>query len=127
MDTVETSIENALSIMRRGSFRRLPVIDSSMRLAGLVSLWAVGTSRFRLLGVLSGLYALSYTAFQAFLGLVVLLFGFRGYARRRWEWRLLLYPFLGAGAGLLLHPHFPANLEVWALQNIAFFQSRATC
>jgi CBS domain-containing protein len=34
----ETPIEEAVRVMRRGAFRRLPVIDASGKLAGLVTL-----------------------------------------------------------------------------------------
>ena len=36
--TEETSIEEALSIMRQGPYRRLPVVDSGGKLAGLLSI-----------------------------------------------------------------------------------------
>ncbi len=34
----ETAIEEAVRVMRRGAFRRLPVVDASGKLAGLVTL-----------------------------------------------------------------------------------------
>ncbi len=87
----------------------------------LAVLWAVARGRYRWLGALAALYALSYTAFHALLGLCLLMFLFFGWARRRWEPGLLLYPLLGTGLGLVLHPHFPKNLEVWVVQSIHFF------
>lgn len=36
--SAETSVEDALRLMRAGSFRRLPVVDRAGKLAGLVSL-----------------------------------------------------------------------------------------
>jgi CBS domain-containing protein len=36
--TEETSIENAVSLMHSGEFRRLPIVDDDRRLVGLVSL-----------------------------------------------------------------------------------------
>lgn len=36
--TIETPVEDALRLMRGGSFRRLPVIDRSGRLSGIISL-----------------------------------------------------------------------------------------
>jgi hypothetical protein len=32
----------------------------------------------------------------------------------------VLYPVLGAGLGLLIHPQFPRNLDVWVVQSIDF-------
>jgi hypothetical protein len=86
----------------------------------LAALWAVARGRYRWLGVLALVYTLSYTAFHAFVGLCGLLFLFLGLARRRWEWGLVLYPVLGASLGLLIHPQFPKNIEVWVAQSIDF-------
>src|SRR2546423_1358908 len=66
-----------------------------------------------LLGVLACLYALGYTAFQAFLGLCLLFFLCTLWVERRAEWRLVVYPAIGVALGLLLHPQFPANVRVW--------------
>ena len=86
----------------------------------LAALWAMARGRYRWLGVLALVYTLSYTAFHAFVGLCGLVFLFLGLARRRWEWGLVLYPVLGAGLGLLIHPQFPKNLEVWVAQSVDF-------
>jgi hypothetical protein len=90
----------------------------------LLVLWSIVRRRPRWVGVLSALYALSYTAFHALLGLVGLIFLFFGVVRRRWEWELLLYAVLGVGLGLVVHPNFPKNLEIWALQSIAILRVR---
>src|SRR5207247_2307779 len=66
-----------------------------------------------LLGVLACLYALGYTAFQAFLGLCLLFFLCTLWVERRAEWRLVVYPAIGVALGLLVHPQFPANVRVW--------------
>ncbi|HSM81089.1 MAG TPA: hypothetical protein VLS96_05360, partial [Nodosilinea sp.] len=73
----------------------------------LAALWAVARGRYRWLGFLAAVYTLSYTAFHAFVGLCFILFFFFGWVRRRWEPGLALYPTLGAGLGLVIHPHFP--------------------
>jgi hypothetical protein len=91
----------------------------------LLALWAAARGRYRWLGALAAVYALSYTAFHAFLGLFLILFLFLGWARRRWEPGLALYPLLGAGLGLVIHPQFPKNLEVWVAQSVDFFLHRA--
>jgi hypothetical protein len=90
----------------------------------LCALEAIARRRFRLLGLIAALYALSYTAFHAFLGLCVLIFLFTGWARRRWEWGLPLYALAGTALGLIVHPHFPKNLEIWVLQAFEYFRYR---
>ena len=92
----------------------------------LAAVWALGTRRHRLLGLLALAFTLAYTAFQALLGLVVLVFVLRGWRERRADWAALLYPALGVALGLVLHPQFPANLEVWVVQNIQYFRLRGT-
>ncbi len=92
----------------------------------LGALWAAGTARHRLLGVLALAYTLSYTAFHVLPGLCVLLFLLYGWLRRDWRPALVLYPMLGCGLGILLHPHFPKNLDIWLVQNVAFFLDKGT-
>ena len=89
------------------------------------ALEAIARRRYRLLGVIAALYALSYTAFHAFLGLCGLMFLFTGWARRRWEWPLPLYAAAGTAVGLLVHPHFPKNVEIWVLQTFEYFRYRS--
>jgi len=82
---------------------------------------AIGGGRDRLLGIVAFLFTWSYTAFQALLGLVALAFVYFGWAYRDWRWRMPVYAVLGVGLALLAHPHFPKNLEVWAVQNVHYF------
>jgi hypothetical protein len=88
----------------------------------LLALVCMGGRRHRTLGAVAFVYTLSYTAFHAFLGLCGLFFLHQIWARGRREWGLLLYPTVGVGLGLVLHPHFPRNLVVWKIQSIDFFQ-----
>jgi len=87
---------------------------------------AAARRRGLLLGLIAAVYALSYTGFHALLVLCVLWFLADGWHLRRWEPRLLIWPLLGAAAGLLLHPQFPANLRVWFVQNVSYHQLRST-
>lgn len=87
----------------------------------LLALAAAGTRRYRTVGALAAVFALSYVAWHAFLGLFLLLFLFTGFVRRRWEWPLALYPVLGTGLGLVVHPAFPTNLVIWKLAAIDVF------
>lgn len=87
----------------------------------LLALRLLASGRPRLLGLVAFAYTLGYTAFQALWGLVVLCLAVLGWRRRRFEWEPLLYASAGVGLGLVAHPHFPKTLEVWIVQNVAFF------
>lgn len=102
------------------SIRLRPELLSLLLL--LVALACMGGRRHRTLGLVAFLYTLSYTAFHAFLGLCGLFFLHQLWVRNRRDWGLVLYPTVGAGLGLVLHPHFPRNLVVWKIQSIDFFQ-----
>ena len=92
----------------------------------LLALWAAVQKRYILLGVLSLLYALTYTAIHAYLGIFFLVFLGHLWALRRCEWRLFAYPLLGAGIGLLIHPQFPNDLVVWWYQSVEYFRFKGT-
>ncbi len=83
--------------------------------------WAASRSKYRWLLVFSALYALSYTAFHVLVGLSFGWFIVLGRAYHRWEWRIPVYSIMGAAVGLAVHPHFPANLNIWVIQNLDFF------
>ncbi len=91
----------------------------------LAAIACVGARRDRLLGLVTALYTLGYTAFHALLGLAGGWFAARGWTERRWSPALLLYPVLGAGVALLVHPNFPHNLAVWKVQSIDYFARKA--
>ena len=88
----------------------------------LLALWAAIQKRYLLLALLSMLFALAYTAVHALVGLFLIILLAHAWAFKRWEWRLLVYPLLGAGVGLLIHPQFPDNLAVWWFQSIEYFR-----
>lgn len=108
----------------------LDVTDRLVRLrpellALLLLLWAVRAAAAgwdRTVGVLGFLFALSYTAFHAFLGLFFLYAALEAWIRRELRFKLLLYTTLGVGLGLLGHPAFPANLTLWAAANVHLFR-----
>ena len=85
----------------------------------------VGHGRFRLLGLVAFLFTLSYTAFHALLGLCGLWFLQAAWVRGRVRPEMVVYPVLGAGLALLVHPHFPHNLVIWKIQSLDFFQQKA--
>lgn len=111
----------SLDFLGRAIRLRPELLSLLLLLAAVV---CAARGRYRLLGAVAALYALSYTAFHAFLGLTAAWFLHRWWIRRRASWALLLYPILGVGLGLVLHPHFPNNLVVWKVQSIDFFQSK---
>ncbi len=90
----------------------------------LVATWCAANRRYRWLGLVAGLYTLSYTAFQALLGLCGAWFAQQLWGRGRREWSLILYPILGVALALLLHPHFPHHLAIWKVQNFDFFTGK---
>jgi hypothetical protein len=90
----------------------------------LAALRAAVARREVLLGLIGVLFALSYVAAQAFVGLALLWFLVEGLAARDWRPRLLVYPALGVAVGWLLHPNFPANLPVFWIQAVEFFRLR---
>ena len=109
-----TSMDFALRMVRLR-----PEILSLLLILIAVSL--AGTRHIKLLGVVACLYALIYTAFQAFLGLCLLFFIRDLWAEGTREWRIVVYPTIGVALGLLLHPHFPVNVQVWFVQNFHYF------
>ena len=89
-----------------------------------VATWCAARRRYRLLAAVAFLYTLGYTAFHALLGLCGAWFVQQLWARGRREWGLVLYPLLGVGLALLIHPHFPQNLVVWKVQSLDFFAAK---
>ena len=81
----------------------------------LAAAWLVGRGRYRTFAMVSALFALSYSAVHAWFAVWCAVFLFWGWSRRRWEWALPLYAALGSGAGLVVHPRFPANLDALAM------------
>jgi hypothetical protein len=90
----------------------------------LAATLAAARRRWLILGVLAFAYALSYTAIQAFLGLAVLFFLRVLLVEKRAEMRLLVAPIAGLALGLLAHPRLPANLRVFWLQNVTFYEMK---
>lgn len=88
----------------------------------LLAVHAAARGRDRTTGFLGFLFALSYVAFHAFLGLILLIALYQGIAQRENRLRLALYTALGVGLGLVVHPAFPANLELWSAANVHLFR-----
>ena len=88
----------------------------------IAGLWIAGVGRYRWLSLVAALFAHSYTAIHAFVGLFVVLSVVDAWMCRRWEWRLVVYPLVGALVGLVIHPQIPDNLAVWWFQSIEYFR-----
>lgn len=92
----------------------------------LWTIGALGRGRYLLAAALSCVFALSYTAVHALLGLCAGCFLIAFLRERRARFGLVLGPLLGAAAGLCLHPHFPHNVRIFLLQNVSFWRYRAS-
>jgi hypothetical protein len=88
----------------------------------LAALRAVAARRDIALAAIGFLFALSYTAVHAFVGLCALWFVVEGALARDWRPRLLLYPAIGVAVGWLVHPNFPGNLAVFWIVAVHYFR-----
>ena len=96
--------------------------------------WACHRKRWGVLGVLSFLFPLSYTAWHLPMILVCIVEGVRCLSGVSWrggrgmvrslslprpvfEWRGVVAVTVATSAGVLVHPNFPANLELFWIQN----------
>lgn len=75
---------------------------------------------------IGALYPLTYTAWQAPILLAAATFAAFAVLRRDPRWELLWVPLAGVALGILVHPGFPDNARIWALQNVAFFRQRGS-
>lgn len=84
----------------------------------LAFIHAAAARRVRWVAVLAAAFALSYTAVHVIVGLPLLWLAF---TPRERDWKLPLAATVGAAAGVLVHPGFPANVKIWWIQNVVFF------
>jgi hypothetical protein len=103
-------------------FRLRPELLSLILLLLVVA--AAARRRYMWVAFLSAAYALSYTAFQALVGLAGLWTLVEWVREKRFPWKLPLSVVGGVAGGLLLHPGFPDNLRIWWIQNVLFFRFR---
>lgn len=96
-----------------------PHVFSLMVLLGAA--YVIARGRIWALAALGVIYALTYTAWQTLLILCGATFAVRWWIDRKPTWGLLGFPAIGLLLGVLIHPSFPANLQIWKLQNILFF------
>lgn len=90
----------------------------------VVMIHMAGTRRHVALAVTAFAFALGYTAFHVPVGLSVLWALWDRVDRKRWDLRAPLAVGGGSALALLLHPHFPKNLEIWWIQNVRFFEMK---
>jgi hypothetical protein len=84
--------------------------------------WALAEKRYRTAALLSFAFAFAHTAFHSLLGLALLFFAWQWWTERRWEWPILGATFGGVALAIVAHPQFPANLQVFWVQNVEFFR-----
>ena len=87
--------------------------------------WFCAQRRWLAAAALALLYALSYTALQALLGLCGLWFIAERLINGRWAFRVVLIPSAAVALGVLVHPQFPANARMWLVQNFSFWVNKA--
>lgn len=90
---------------------------AAMILSLLGTHWVLN-GRYYKAGILSGVYALTYTASHTLLILAMIDDLNRSIQERKIGLRATLWVSLGLLAGFLLHPNFPHNLRIWYSQNI---------
>jgi hypothetical protein len=73
--------------------------------------------RYGAVAVLAAVYTWSHLSFHMLPLLALLWFAWE-WLSRRFEWKLLAATFGGTVAGLLVHPHFPDNLRIWAIATL---------
>ena len=87
----------------------------------IAATWLAATRRYRWLFVVALAMTLSYTAFHVLAGLAFIWLFVERRESGRWEWRLVAWPACGILLGLVVHPQFPKNLDIWWIQNVLFF------
>jgi hypothetical protein len=83
----------------------------------LVVTWSAARGRSWWLAAACFVFPLSYTAWHLPVVLVGVVEAVRLVTERRIEWRVPLAAGAGLAAGILAHPNFPANLELFWIQN----------
>jgi hypothetical protein len=96
------------------AFRLRPELLSLFGLVVATELAARG--RHRAVGLVAAVLALSHGGFHALVVLGVLWTVADRARGLGWNGRGLAWIAAGTAAGVLVHPHFPANLEIWWLQ-----------
>lgn len=89
----------------------------SITLALLVS-WSAARKRWLLLGAVSFLFPLCYTAWHLPVVLILIVETARWMSVRQVEWRSFLTVIAGLIIGIAIHPNFPANIELFWIQNV---------
>jgi hypothetical protein len=89
----------------------------SITLALLIS-WSAARKRWLILGVASFLFPLCYTAWHLPVALILIVETARWVSVREVEWRSILTVIAGLIVGITIHPNFPANLELFWIQNV---------
>lgn len=89
----------------------------SIALALVIS-WSAARERWLVLAAACFLFPLCYTAWHLPVVLIVIVEVARWVSEREIKWRALFAGFAGLAAGIVVHPNFPANLELFWIQNV---------
>jgi hypothetical protein len=89
----------------------------SIALALVIS-WSAARKRWLVLAVACFLFPLCYTAWHLPVVLIVIVEAARWISTRQIEWRAGLIALAALAAGIAIHPNFPANLELFWIQNV---------
>jgi NADH:ubiquinone oxidoreductase subunit K len=90
----------------------------------VILIYSAGRRRHLVVAVAAFAFALSYTAAQVPVGLAVFWVLWDRFYRGKWDVRPAVAVTSGVALALLVHPHFPKNLEIWWIQNVRFFEFR---
>ena len=91
----------------------------------LAAVELAGRRRHLPLAAVAALFSLAYTAAHLLPALSLIWMLWDRSALGRWNFRPAAAALGGSVAGLLVHPQFPKNLEVWWVQNVLFFRMKA--
>lgn len=83
----------------------------------LVISWSAARRRWWVLALASFAYPLCYTAWHLPVVLIGIVEAVRLFSTRRFEWRGPVVAGCGLALGIGLHPNFPANVELFWIQN----------
>lgn len=78
----------------------------------ILTIYFLQKKRYMLLGLVSLIFTWLYSGFIIQLFIIFVYLIIEGIFTKRVEYRILLYPMLGALAGLLFNPYFPNNLSM---------------
>jgi len=77
------------------------------------------------LALASAAFALTYVVSHLLTAIVVMVCAWWWIRGRERDWKSPLASLAGTIVGIVVHPHFPDNLEIWRIVNITFFSMKS--